>query len=193
MDQYIPPLPVVPPSPPSRKPYAIISIIFILALMAASVFFYTKYLQPAAKTLPAPVSYEEKLLVSCPTLQSFCQETGIYKEGSLSGTIKEKDPIYASFDGVMDAYTASQSLAKGYEPYRVVIVKNNQQGLRATYYFNEVNKNPVANKQVKEGDIIATGSGIPISFLQDQSLIYKLERMKDNNYRNFQLSKDIFK
>lgn len=133
-----------------------------------------------------------EILLTCPTIKSFCTQTGIYKESSISGSLKNGEVIYAAFDGTVDQLVSSQpKKTGGHELYNVLFLTSQDKKLKGLYMFKGT---PTVKEAVKKGTVIATSSGQVLSFVKDNpSFVFKLIKISGGEDYSELLSLERFK
>ena len=193
MDPNLPPATPTPQPQPGQtfKPSLLLIAVVVLVLtLTALVGYYM--IQKKAPTPPETSSGSGRELVfarrllppvlaaeitsqngpfTCPAPSPFCKN-GAYKESSLSGKLAQDTPLRASFDGILTGSSALHPIENGKgEEFNLAILTNPNRGLEAMYYFKgEIGP----EKEVKEGEIIATISGQPINFMGGNSFVFTL-------------------
>lgn len=195
-----PPLsPTIPTLPPKiksrfRSPFFIFIYIALFLIFAASgYYFYTQknQIKPTPKTggttlvfarrLMPPTTPQEKILQNgpfiCPVASALCQNKANYKEGTFSANLTAGSKLVAIFDGLAEGLASFHPAAAGQnEEFKLVLLTNEKLGLQAMYYLNGT---IVSKKEVKAGDIVATSSGVPISFMDNKSFVFRLMKAKE--------------
>lgn len=135
-------------------------ILIALATVAAAAFitFKKPTLQPQ-KQLTVDL---KKGIYKCPATKKFCENgKNIFKDASYAGFGEEVatgSAVLASFDGLATGLTITLSAQFNNEKINVIYLDNEQEKIRATYYFKgePLNFNNIA---VKEGTSIGKVEG----------------------------------
>lgn len=173
--------PISPPdatlSTPPRKPVLLgIVVLILLVLAAVSVYFFIQQKKQTSPSqpVPTPTTVKDRPILNkslnCP-LASLCQDPGLlYKEGSLSATLKASTTLYAAFAGTAEGFTLSHFDANNKrEDYTLLSLSNSKDGLQAMYYLKGTT---IQKKKVEVGEVVATSSGQPINFLEGKSFVF---------------------
>ncbi|MCL5411892.1 MAG: hypothetical protein M1150_04145 [Patescibacteria group bacterium] len=129
---------------------------------------------------------------SCPTIFSLCEKDGVYKNNSLSGKIGNGSPVFAAFEGEAEALSSTHPKSDGTtENFNLLILINKERGLQANYYFK--GKATAKKTTVKESDNIGTVNGEPISFMENQSFVFKLIKTTQEGGKIASLSAQDFR
>ena len=190
MDTQLPPQ--QPSSLLSKKLIILGALVFVFA--AATIIFTRLGFNPPKKVeivFAPPViprqNFDQKLQTgpfACPTVAQFCATDGKYKVPSSS-------PLFAAFDGKVTGIPSFSPKADGLkEDFTLVLLVNKERGLQALYYFKGKGIN---QKQVKEGEAIGEVSGQPLSFMDNNSFVFKLMRVNENGEETAKLSNSDFK
>lgn len=143
---------------------------------------------------PVPLkNYDKKIQTgpfSCPTIASICA-SATYKENTLSGNIPSGSPIYAAFNGTATVlYPIHPNTDGTKESFNSIVLINKDKGLIALYSFKG---KTIDNKEVKEGERIATGSGEAIKFKENKSFIFELLKYQEKGATKSALASKDFK
>lgn len=96
-----------------------------------------------------------KISIACPTVKSFCdKKEEIIKDGKIVGLramFAKETPIYAVFDGTVQARTVETKTKYGVEEYNKISLISKDNKFIAEYFFKNVK---VTKYMVKKGEII---------------------------------------
>lgn len=141
--------------------YLIISlvILFILIIILLGIVFLAKtekVVENQTTQIPQTTSTEPpKISIPCPTVQSFCdRKEEIIKDGKIVGLramFAKETPIYAVFDGTVQARTVETKTKYGVEEYNKISLISKDSKFIAEYFFKNVK---VTKYMVKKGELI---------------------------------------
>lgn len=172
------------PTPSASWTKLVILIPAILLILGAASVYYFKQQQGRNQPAPRPSPTLASLpnlpvnFLGCPLSTALCQPADFYsshiKDSSFSATLKENTPLLAVFDGGIEGFPLSRPGANGkVEEFIMVTLNNPGIGYNAMYYL----KGKAPKKRfVKAGEVVATASGEPISFLGDKSFVLVITR-----------------
>lgn len=153
-----------------------ISIILSIGWVISTTTRQTAPLQPVIKkplTATAPSiapNFDKQLQAGpyfCPSVSTVCRNAENLQPGALVASIPTNSPLYAAFDGDIlsqdTGYATSGAHLDTAEMYTITTLTNSNRGLRAMYTYKG---QPLEQKTVKEGGVIASASGQMISFLK---------------------------
>lgn len=127
----------------------------------------------------------------CPTVTGFCSRDGKYAGGMLSGTLSAGSPILAAFDGTAQGLASFSPKPDGSkEEYTLVLLTNKERGLSAMYYFKGTG---IAFEEVKAGDAVGQTNGQTLSFMGNNSFVFKLNKVTASGEEAVELSSKDFK
>lgn len=128
---------------------------------------------------------------NCPTITEFCSRDGKYAGGMLSGTLSAGSPLIAAFDGTAQGLPSFSPKSDGSkEEYTLVLLTNKERGLNAMYYFKGTG---IAFEQVKAGDAVGQTNGQTLSFMGNNSFVFKLNKVSSAGEEALELSNKDFK
>ncbi len=172
------------------------------SFLSGGLFSRSPAAKPVTTTTAAPVvaepiiplkAYPENLQsgpFACPTIKSICQ-SGTYTENTLSGNIPSKAPIFAAFDGLVTIlYPVHPNTDGTKEGFNSIVLVSKDKGLVAFYSFKG---KTIDNKEVKEGEKIATSSGEMIKFRDNKSFIFELLKYQEQGATKSALTSKDFK
>lgn len=128
---------------------------------------------------------------ACPTVAEFCTRDGKYTGGMLSGTLQGGSPLLAAFDGTaqgLPSFPPKSDGSKG--EYTLVLLLNKERGLTARYYFKGTG---IAFENVRAGDAIGQTNGQTLSFMGNNSFVFKLSKVTAMGQEEVALSAKDFK
>lgn len=149
--------------------------------------------QTVAKSIIEVKKYNQDLQkgpFTCPLASSFCKSAD-YKENSFSANVAGGSAVFASFSGLAEGLLSFHpNDNKTQEEYYMIILSNKERGLMAYY---SLKGKAVGKKEVKEGEQIATSSGVPIKFKDNKSFVFELVKFSEKGSIQSPLSKGDFK
>ncbi len=161
-------------------------LVFIVAAIILTRFGFNRTKKVEIIFAPPVIprqNFDQKLQAgpfTCPTVGKSCVTDGKYT-GSL----------LAAFDGQVTSIPSFHPKADGSkEEFILALLINKERGLQALYYFKGEG---VSNGQIKEGEAIGEVSGQQLSFMDNNSFVFKLTRTTASGEETVKLSKKDFK
>lgn len=149
--------------------------------------------QTVAKSIIEAKRYDQNLQkgpFTCPLILSYCQSAN-YKDNTFSTNVAGGSAVFASFSGLAEGLLSFHpNTDKTQEEYYMIVLTNKQRGLMAYY---SLKGKAVGKKEVKEGEQIATSSGVPIKFKDNKSFVFELVKFSEKGSIQSPLSKGDFK
>lgn len=178
------------PLPDTRRLYLPLIFIVLLILGLVGAYYYLNYYRPKDRSQGTPKKIEKELVFAqrllqpssieasekssytCPTTPTFCQRAESYQGSSFSATLRSGASLFAAFDGILTNLPSSHPTPDNKEEeFTLLILTAPQQNLQAMYYLKGVG---TTKTEVKAGEVIATASGQPITFMDNKSFIFTL-------------------